>query len=258
MWYRMAPWSWQHLLTKMMLHSLLQMILLLQLLLESTTALRQNLLATARGTGPLKPQMILIRQPVSEYGMATTRMQLHQQLLSHPKLHWQLLQKLPPTSLRLLLGPLLLMMCHLHQHLIERPIGQLLLYQLRPQPCLSEQATKHPEQATQHPDQSIWHPDHLLAKLQQQMHLLHQPLPSRAIASALTAPLLAGRQQQGFRPTSCVRQELPWGCGNSCMRLHPHLLLFWPLSTGMPWQPGQSASGQTTLLLKGAFLGPGK
>ncbi len=236
MWYRMAPWSWQHLLTKMMLHSLLQMILLLQLLLESTTALRQNLLATARGTGPLKPQMILIRQPVSEYGMATTRMQLHQQLLSHPKLHWQLLQKLPPTSLRLLLEPLSLMMCQLHQPLTELLIGQLLLYQLRPQLCLSEQATQHPDQSTQHPDQSTQHPeqatqhpDHLLAKLQQQMHLLRQLLPSRATASALTAPLLAGQQQQGCRPTSCVRQELPLACGNSCMRLHPHLLLYWPL-----------------------------
>ena len=142
------------------------------------------------------------------------------------------------------------MMCQLHQQLT----GQLLLYQLRPQPCLSEEATQHPEQATQHPDQSIWHPNHLLAKLQQQMHLLHQPLPSRATALALTAPSLAGQQQQGCRPTSCVRQELPWGCGNSCMKLHPHLLLYWPLSTGMPWQPGQSASGQTTLLPEGAFL----
>jgi len=46
------------------------------------------------------------------------------------------------------------------QHLKEL-IGQLLLYQLRPQPCLSEQATQHPEQATQHPDQLNWLPDHL-------------------------------------------------------------------------------------------------
>jgi len=182
-------------------------------------------------------------------------MQIQQQLLSHPKLHCLLLQKLSQTSLRLQsrlplgLMHMLLMMCQLHQHLT----GQLLLHQLRPQPCLSEQATQHPEQAIQHPDQSTWHPDLLPVKLQQQMHLLRQLLPSRATASAPTVPLLAGQQQQGCRLTSCVRQELPWGCGNSCMRLHPHLLLFWPLSTGMPWQPGQSALGQTILLLEGGF-----
>lgn len=229
MWYRMAQWSWQHLLMKMMLYSLLQMVLLLQLLLESKTALRQNLLATARGIDPLKPQMILIRRPASEYGTATTSMQRHKQLLSHPKLRWPL----PQTSLRLqsrlLLGLMLLMMCQLQQHLTELLIGQLLLHQLRPQRCLSEQTIQHPEQATLHPDQSTWHPDHLLAKLRQQMHLLRLPLPSRATALALTAPLLAGQQQQGCRPTSCVRQELHWGCGSSCMKLHPHLQLFWRL-----------------------------
>ena len=175
------------------------------------------------------PTKYLIRQLASEYSMAT--MQLHQQLLSHPKLHCPLLQKLSQTSQRLqsrlLLELVLMMMCLLKQHLTELLMGQLLMHQLRPQHGLSEQATQHPEQATQHPNQLTWHPDHqLLAKLQQQVHLLRQPLPSKANASALMAPLLAGQQQQGCSPTSCVRQELPWDCWNSCMKLHPHLPLF--------------------------------
>ena len=99
--------------------------------------------------------------------MATTHMQLQQQLLSHPKLHCLLLQNLSQISRRLhstlLLGlmHMLLMMCPLQQHLTERLIGQLLMHQLRPQHGLSEQATQHPEQATQHPDQLNWLPDHL-------------------------------------------------------------------------------------------------
>ena len=61
--------------------------------------------------------------------MATTHMQLQQQLLSHPKLHCLLLQNLSQISRRLhstlLLGlmHMLLMMCQLHQHLTELLIG---------------------------------------------------------------------------------------------------------------------------------------
>ena len=66
----------------------------------------------------------------------------------------------------------------------------------------------------------------LLVKLQQQVHMLRQTPPSRANAAALTPPLLTEQQQQACRPTPCVRhvvQELPWGCGNSCIRTF-HLL----------------------------------
>ncbi len=50
---------------------------------------------------PLKPQMMLMRQLASENSTATISMQLQQQLLSHPKLHCPLLQKLSQISLRL-------------------------------------------------------------------------------------------------------------------------------------------------------------
>ena len=102
--------------------------------------------------------------------------------------------------------------------------GQLLLYQLRSQHGLSEQATQHPKQVRQHPDQLTWHPDHCRR-------------PAASEAAAASAPAASESSQQGkccspdgtfvgraaARPTSSVKQELPRGYENSCIHTF-HLL----------------------------------